>query len=243
MSESSKPASQPYAAGNQELAEYREPSRLAIGGMVLGLLSVLALFGPAFWIIPMSAVAISAFAWRSINSHDHLSGKTLAIAGLILGPLFGGIAFTSNYVQRQTLQSNAQALAEGWIKLMAEGKIYEGHQLTLMPGERQPLEADLDFFYQENESIQEPIENFESRPSTQWFRKHVDADVSIRFISFASTSFGEDSDRVLIEYELTANSNGNSDSKFFELYLNRTLFQSEDTARYLWEVRCDLTGA
>ena len=208
--------------------------------MVLGLLSMLAPFGSFFWFIPLLAIVISAYAWRLVNLYDRLSGKNLALFGLIFGALFGSMAVTSHYVRKSTLQSSAKILSDGWLALLSEENVYEAHQLTLLKGERQPLEADLDFFYQEKESAEEspdaPILIFKSSPIIQWFRQHAGSDFTVRFVDYRSASFGEETDSVSIDYEVIAKSNGNSQSQKFTLYLVRADFQSEDTAGYLWQV-------
>ncbi len=85
-----------------ELGEYRAISRLAVGSLVVGLLSALALLGPILWMVPLFALVLGLLALVVIQrSRGGLVGVPMALAGLCLAICFGSAALTDYFNARR----------------------------------------------------------------------------------------------------------------------------------------------
>jgi hypothetical protein len=70
---------------------YRAVSSLAVVSLLLGLISVVAIFDWSMAVVPLAGVLASLRAWRSIvRRSDELTGKALAQTGLALSVIFWG---------------------------------------------------------------------------------------------------------------------------------------------------------
>ena len=72
-----------------DVARYRPFCGLAIVGLLVGLLSALAILDPLLWFLPVLGVVLSAVALRRVAAADPpLVGRTAAVAGLGLSVAF-----------------------------------------------------------------------------------------------------------------------------------------------------------
>src|SRR3569623_906562 len=77
---------------------YRAVSSLAVVSLLLGLLSVVAIFDWSMAVVPLAGVLASVRAWRStVRRSDELTGMALAQTGCALSVIFwaGGWAWLS----------------------------------------------------------------------------------------------------------------------------------------------------
>ena len=133
-----------------EIIEYRALSGLAVTSLVLGLLSVLALFGTLLLVIPLLGIVAAILAMRAIKSNPtQLTGRGLAMVGVALSVLFGAASPARTISRNLWLESRAQEFADLLFQYLAEGDTYRAHQLTLSPDARLPIDADLESLYSE----------------------------------------------------------------------------------------------
>lgn len=106
-----------------EPAGYRPVSTLAIGALVLGILSGLALLSPFFFVVPLVAVAVAVAAFADVDRVGAAkAGRLAALAGLALAVGFGAQALTSGVVDRAIATARATAAAEIFIRAVREGR-------------------------------------------------------------------------------------------------------------------------
>ena len=106
-----------------EPAGYRPVSTLAIGALVLGILSGLALLSPFFFVVPLVAVAVAVAACADVEREGAAKvGRLAALAGLALAVGFGAQAVTSGVVTRSIAAGRALAAANMVVEALREGR-------------------------------------------------------------------------------------------------------------------------
>jgi hypothetical protein len=109
--------------GEHEPAGYRPVSSLAIGALVLGILSGLALVSPFFFVLPLVAVAVAVAALADVaRTGATKAGRLAALAGLALAAGFGAQAVTSGVVTGSIASGRARAAAEIFVQAVREGR-------------------------------------------------------------------------------------------------------------------------
>ncbi|MBA2113152.1 DUF4190 domain-containing protein [Bremerella alba] len=180
-----------FSAENEDLLDYREVSRLAIGGMVLGVVSVLAIFTSVLWIVPVLAIILSLVAYYQISKSEVLTGKGMALIGMGLAAIWLGIGVTQGSVQDRVMMSTSRVMAQSWLDLLLEKKTMEAHQLTLRLNGRQPATTPLAGYYQQDEMNQEELEGFESHDAVKALSEWEGAALESKFDHDVSTSVYE----------------------------------------------------
>ena len=106
-----------------ELDEYQAISRLAVGSLVVGVLSALAMLGPILWMVPLFAVVLALLALVVIKrSRGGLVGVPMALAGLCLAICFGSAALADYFNARRIVARQAQEVAEQWFGALARNQ-------------------------------------------------------------------------------------------------------------------------
>lgn len=134
---------------HDELQRYRSLSALAVVSLLLGLLSFIAIAHPAAWLFPAIAVFFSTIALvRITRRQEELTGRGLAVAGLMLGLFFLACAPARYFGDRWMLQSQARGLTDSWFADLRAGNLNQAHQATLEIRYRQPEGTALDEYYE-----------------------------------------------------------------------------------------------
>jgi hypothetical protein len=109
-----------------ELGQYRSLSTLAVAALVLGLCSPLAFVGPLLLAIPLISVAVAWLALARIRaSANCLTGRPLAIAGIVLAVVFAVASLTHVYVRDKLSTRLAGDAAQRWLSLVSADRIDE----------------------------------------------------------------------------------------------------------------------
>ncbi|PQO36821.1 hypothetical protein C5Y96_06545 [Blastopirellula marina] len=180
-----------FSAENEDLLEYRELSRLAIGGMVLGVFSVLAIFTSVLWIIPILAIILSLVAYYKISKSDVLTGKGMALIGMALAAIWLGIGVTQGKVRDRVMMNTSREMAKSWLDLLLEKKTMEAHQLTRRSNSRQPATVSLEGYYQTDEMAREDLISFETQDALKAVREWEGGPLAAKFDHDVSTSVYE----------------------------------------------------
>jgi hypothetical protein len=143
---------------------YRPISGWAITGLVLGLISLLALAGPVLWILPLAAGAVCLRAlihvWRNAPA---MMGRKAALAGLWLAGFSFSAAYGDWLYFRRLMRIEARRTAAYWFDLLARNRPELAYQLTLSPQHRHPFDERIWDYYVDYE---------ESKPFTA-LKKYV----------------------------------------------------------------------
>jgi len=150
---------------DDDIAEYRAMSVSAVAGLILGLLSAVALVDPLAWLIPLGGVLLCVLALQRIaRAAPALIGRKAALAGLVLSVLFGTAAVADRMTYRALMRSEGQRFARLWFDLLAQRDPKKAFQLTLAPRERHPLDEGLTQFYREGPRWHRMLLDYVERP-------------------------------------------------------------------------------
>ena len=149
------------------MARYHPLSSLAVAGLVLGLLSALAVLGPLLWIIPAAGAVTSGVAlWRIGRPTVLMAGRRLAQCGLLLSIMFGTMVQADALVYRFLVRREARQFAATWFGylLARPPQPQKAYQLTLPPRARQPLDEQLGGFYRRNPHQRQSLDDYLQTP-------------------------------------------------------------------------------
>ena len=141
--------------------DYRAISTSGVLSLGLGVLSFTALIFPLFWIFPVLGFLLALLSLRRIGKSDsHLTGRRVAVAGLLLSLLFGSMA-TTRYSMRQFIINNqAEDFATLWFTLFQEGSLLKAHQLSMDPKFRLRDDVLLNEQYENDVTLKETLNKF-----------------------------------------------------------------------------------
>lgn len=190
-------------AGNEDLVNYREPSRAAIAALVLGFASILAISNQIFWFVPIVGVIVAMVALYNINKSDHLTGKGIATVGLMLSGILGATGVAHSIITTEAIESNAVRFAEAWLPLAA-GDPQEAHQLTFPPSGRVPLDGNLNVFYSENPDALKEYGEFLQMAPIKWLQEHKNSKPRFQFLRVLGTRFDDGKPYATCLFDVTA---------------------------------------
>jgi hypothetical protein len=163
MSEHAPPRISPLV--DEEAATYRGLSLLAVLGLLLAILSPLALVGTVLWLLPLAAVVLCALALRQIAAQaPHLVGRKAALAGLLLGLVCLVAAPTEESVYRYFIRREAREYAANWIEAVRHQQVYAAHNLMLDARHRAPPDARLADYYSRTDFVKRVLPQFIDQP-------------------------------------------------------------------------------
>lgn len=175
------PASGLHSEEVDELPEYRSVSGEAIVGLILALLSPLALVRTILIGIPIAAAVLCLVAlWRIRASQGHRIGKMPAIVGLGLACLFAAAAPAQVIAYNRTLQARATPIAMAWLDALRHREPQKAHQLTNPHLTRLPLTDDLWPYYVRDEAAGRELQEFVGDPAVR-FLLTLGEDAQVRF--------------------------------------------------------------
>lgn len=155
-----------FASEEQNLlAPIRPPvSRMAICSFVLGLVSSLALLNLDLVVLPILAAALSLAAYLLIAKNDAVAGQNLALAGMILGIVFGTACYVSTHQRDQYLFAEAGNVGQQFLKIVSQNKLLEAYEMTRSEPERQVAGTSLEDAYKNaTEGARENIDGFKKQ--------------------------------------------------------------------------------
>jgi hypothetical protein len=144
---------------DEQVAEYRSISGWAVAGLIMGLLSPLALADPMLWAVPIAAGMVCLGAFGQIKQKaPALIGRKAALVGLWLA-VFSLTAAYSDWVYfRWRIRDEARQAAGFWFELLAKDRPELAFQLTVLPRVRHALDDRIWEFYVDSD-----------KDKTKWF--------------------------------------------------------------------------
>lgn len=218
---STEPPSTLTDAWDAEIAAYRPLSKLAILGLVWGVLSATAVVDPSTWPVPALGIVINGLAlWLIARNSTELLGRKAALIGLVLSILFAVAGPTQRYSYRFMLDREARRFARAWFEFLSRGEVLKAHQLTLRPEDRSPLDDGLDWLYDEIPERQEQIKRYRNEQPVRTLQA-LGERALVRY--FQTESMRRDSGKDVV-YQLYAVTFDDADEKktfFVRLELHR----------------------
>jgi hypothetical protein len=230
---------QPTVSSLDETAviTYRSISLAAVLALVFGCASALALIHPFLWVIPVVTIVIAVVAMRGIAREGaNLTGRGLAITGLVLALFFGCWAPTRILTRQSYLYRQARPYADQWLELVRDGKIFEAHQLMQTVGERQKPDASLEVYYNSNADARKQLGYaFELKPALT-MRSLADK-VTYQYVSGdgVSSDDGGKTHYVSLRYLMRYDDHGLAKEMPIRIVLQRS--SSEQPGVFHWNIR------
>jgi hypothetical protein len=224
MSTSDRSVLPKFEAADAEVASYRALSSLAVVGLLVGLLSWLALFDTMFWLAPLAAVVISAVALRRIKIRTpELVGRSAALIGLMLGVTFLVAAPVDDLVYQYFLRQQARQFAEIWIDSVRHREVYKAHHVMLDPKRRRPVETKFAEFYRASDNSRRLLMDFLDEPVVRTLFALGPA-ATIRYYETTAQGYTDSSDAVRQTYAVTYPDEQHKPKTFFiSLLMQRTI--------------------
>jgi hypothetical protein len=117
-----------------DVLEYRAVSGLAVASLLAGLISLVAILAPIFWIVPLLSIFTSFIALFRINAAGPtVLGRRAALLGLALSIVSLTAIVTEMVSARWWLAYDAQRVSQEWLDALGRGKRHEAHELCLIP--------------------------------------------------------------------------------------------------------------
>jgi hypothetical protein len=222
-------ANPPQQSGESEL-EYRPVEPWAIGGLLLGLLSPVALFSSVLWLAPLFGIAANLVAMRRLKQEANRAGRAAALAGLGLSVLFGAIPVAQMATDYLLLKDQARELADQFLEYLRHDEPQKALMLRSLPDIRKPLDDDeaLDLFFRNNVEARRDLEKFVTLPVARTILA-LGERAKIRF--FATKAVGTRGDLAQVEYWYTVTFDDDAGKKktfLVGLLLNRKPTQNPD---------------
>jgi hypothetical protein len=147
--------------GPMPIKEYRALSVLAMLALVLGLLSGVAVFAPILSVFALVALAVGSYAlWHLHVNSDRLSGRWMAIAPLILAPLFLGWGFSREFSRRELFVGHAREFSDDFLSILNRNEPFFAHQLKVAKKHRLDPQMNFQIAYQGDEHATSEYERF-----------------------------------------------------------------------------------
>jgi hypothetical protein len=218
-----------------EVAQYRPLCALAVVAMLVGLLSVLAIFAPMFWFLPVLGIVLSAVSLRRIAaSEPPLVGRGAALAGLGLSLAFAVAAPTDLLYYRWNLRQEARQFGILFFDYLAEGKPELACQLFESPAARQPLDDKVWNAYAEGSDGRTMLEGIVGQRAIHALLL-LRTGARVRYYDTDAQSTANDRDCVVQSFAVTFDSKGEQQTFFVRLSMERS--QMEGQRRAFWRVK------
>ena len=149
-----------------EDVESRTPFRISgFLCLLLGLLSVLAVFGKPLLVFPLGAFVVGFIALRRNEEGaggPRPVGTTPAMIGMVLAAGFGACGYFMPWFKDMTLGAQAEKFGRDYLEVISRGDDYYAIELGKDYANRFPTTMDLDQHYALSEQGQKVLEEFQS---------------------------------------------------------------------------------
>jgi len=222
--------------GDAEVIQYRAISGLAVGGLVVALVSPVALAHPLLWAVPLAGVVLCLLALRQIARHaPALIGRKAAVAGVILSVVWGVAGPSEWLVYRRLIDAEGRRFAlDCWFEFLRNNEPQKAYELTKPPEARLPLDVGLWNRYSTGSDFQrEELLNYVRQPEIQSLLALGDR-ARVRYYDTESRSRSKGDGVLKQVYAVTYTEAGQRKSFFVRLTLRRHYVA--DTGQAYWEV-------
>lgn len=231
MDPSRPPTSAPVEG---ELDQYRSLSPHALVGLVLGLLSGLALLDPIAWVLPVLGLVVSLVALRRIRRDEAgLAGRGLARAGLVLSLLLAVAAPTDWFLYRYLVGREAVRFAGYWFELLGEGQVHKAFLLTVDPKSRLPLDVSLPEICRRASYLCDELEGYRKDRLVVKLES-LGRRAVVRFCRIDGQETAGDRDYIRPVYAVTSQRDGRSETFFVALKMERLRLRGAEGWRLGW---------
>jgi hypothetical protein len=159
-------AASPHQQSGEPELEYRSVEPWAIGGLLLGLLSPVALLSSVLWLAPLFGIATNLVALRRLQQEANRAGRSAALVGLGLSLLFGVVPVAQMAMDYLLLKDQAREVGDQFLEYLRHDEPQKAIMLRSLPDIRKPLDDDeaLDLFFRNNVDARNDLAKFVHLP-------------------------------------------------------------------------------
>lgn len=217
-------------ATEAELPEYRALSGLAVVGFLLALSSALSFVYLGLVFLGAAAALCCVIALIRISaSPTELSGRRLAIAGLVLAVFWTASGLAREVTRQRLLDVHSRKFAIHWFDYLKKGEPQKAFELKSAGSTRRPLDDTLWDHFLSSRTEYEAIEEFVSKPEVRALLVLGDR-AQVRHYAFD----GAGSVDVAQIYAVTYEDHGTKKSFLVRLTLKRSRFPSHNVSA--WQI-------
>lgn len=143
--------------------DYQAVEPWAIAGLILGLLSPLALISPVLWLVPILGLASAGVALVRIR-RDGRPGRAPALVGLALSTFFIVVPMTRNLSAQLLLAQQARPVADQFFEYLRQGDPERALLLEYTPDFRARLGDEPSLYFRSNDEGKLDLRKFASYP-------------------------------------------------------------------------------
>jgi hypothetical protein len=144
---------------------YGSISPLAVGSLLLALVSPLALYGPQVWIVPALGILAAIRAQRSIcDSEGTLTGLWLARIALPLSVLFMTAGVVRSVADQYYLLHSADQITSVYFRDLRHSDPHRAMQWESTVSNRRPLDDLLWDYYRQDKGKAKQLQNWAEQP-------------------------------------------------------------------------------
>lgn len=215
MSTPDRPARPVFDPSDDAIIRYRGVSALAVVGLLSGILSVVAMVGIAYWLLPLVAIVLNVAALRQIQARaPELIGRKAALLGMFLALTFAVAAPAEQFCYRQLMRREAQQFAAEWFDVVRRGECDKAHHLTIAPKYRAALDDSLWDFYRKSDNWRKQLKAFVDG-SVMRTLLALGPTANARFYETDSEGQQESGDYVQLTYAISYDDEQKSKTTFF----------------------------
>lgn len=131
----------------QEEDSYRSFSGAALLSLLVSGLALTAFLHPVLWFVAAASALFAGFVLVMLSSQPEVSGRSMAVIGLVISLFSLGGAVSRYYSRQQMLYRHAREYGENWFALVKSGEVEKAFELTLEYLNRKPKGANLKQYY------------------------------------------------------------------------------------------------
>jgi hypothetical protein len=205
----------------QEDEGYRPVCGLAVAGLIVGLLSVVVLFGEVFWPVAGLGVVLSLVALRRIATvTPPMVGRAPALVGLVLSLFFLAAGVTQSASYHYLLLRQTAAVADQWFDALRNNDPYRANELLRSPEVREAPGTDLRSRYHKSVGLMTELNNFKQYDPVPMLLS-LGEEAQIEFLTHDMVVSNEKRDEVVDVYRLKYEVQGKPASKYVVLIMQR----------------------
>jgi hypothetical protein len=154
----------PLSQPDDPHAEYRTIEPWAVGGVLLGLLSAVAMLGGVLWLVAALGIVANLVALARIRNDRHRDGRGAALLGLGLSIAFAIAPMAQTASSRWLLSRQARPVAEMFLQFLCENGPEKAMDLRIAPDQRIPLDDQLWANFRHNPEARDLLKKFVQDP-------------------------------------------------------------------------------
>ncbi len=149
---------------NVHQTEYRSVEPWAVGGLILGLASPVAMLGGLVSLVAPLGIGVNLVAVARVKSDASRTGRAAALAGLALAVVFTVAPAMRWMTDSLLLENQPRAMADAWFDFLRQDQPQLAYRLTFNPDYRPPADDGLWLYYRTDDDARDQLRAFVNDP-------------------------------------------------------------------------------